>query len=215
MNPFQSDNIWKKKARQGKAQQHPLTPQQEWQKQVNSSSLWLGGGVVLLALYLAAVRAGTVALDASAVVLIVVVGCFCVYTAASLGRLMKNKPEEKAAKKKKKAKKSDRSFKMAPRALRHKQRNYYFCILQSRNDCGHSGFAFSREGVVTGSGICFANRSAAQKSHWGLSCPAGTAVLSGLFWRAKENVSGGNAFYKSHTNLPHTNTHCTRSSLSS
>ena len=69
----------------------------EWQK--------LGGGVVLLALYLAAVRAGTVALDASAVVLIVVVGCFCVYTAASLGRLMKNKPEEKAAKKKKKAQK--------------------------------------------------------------------------------------------------------------
>ena len=44
MNPFQSDNIWKKKARQGKAQQHPLTPRQEWQKQVNSSSLWLGGG---------------------------------------------------------------------------------------------------------------------------------------------------------------------------
>ena len=74
---------------------------------MNSSSLWLGGGVVLLALYLAAVRAGTVALDASAVVLIVVVGCFCVYTAASLGRLMKNKPEEKAAKKKKKAKKID------------------------------------------------------------------------------------------------------------
>ena len=59
MNPFQSDNIWKKKARQGKAQQHPLTPQQEWQKQVNSSNLWLGGGVVLLALYLAAVRPGT------------------------------------------------------------------------------------------------------------------------------------------------------------
>ena len=110
MNPFQSDNIWKKKARQGKAQQHPLTPQQEWQKQVNSSSLWLGGGVVLLALYLAAVRAGTVALDASAVVLIVVVGCFCVYTAASLGRLMKNKPEEKAAKKKKKAKKIDNAY---------------------------------------------------------------------------------------------------------
>ena len=44
MNPFQSDNIWKKKARQGKVQQHPLTPQQEWQKQVSSSSLWLGGG---------------------------------------------------------------------------------------------------------------------------------------------------------------------------
>ena len=106
MNPFQSDNIWKKKARQGKAQQHPLTPQQEWQKQVSSSSsLWLGGGVVLLALYLAAIRTGTVALDASAIVLIVVVGCFCIYTAASLGKLMKNKPEEKPVKKKKKAKK--------------------------------------------------------------------------------------------------------------
>ena len=101
MNPFQSDNIWKKKARQGKAQQNPLTPQQEWQKQVNSSSLWLGGGVVLLALYLGAIRTGAVALDASAIVLIIVVGCFCVYTAASLGKLMKNKPEEKPAKKKK------------------------------------------------------------------------------------------------------------------
>ena len=100
---------------------------------MNSSSLWLGGGVVLLALYLAAVRAGTVALDASAVVLIVVVGCFCVYTAASLGRLMKNKPEEKAAKKKKeKPKKSDRSFKMLRVRCAIKQRNYYFCILQSR-----------------------------------------------------------------------------------
>lgn len=125
MNPFQSDNIWKKKARQGKAQQHPLTPQQEWQKQVNSSSLWLGGGVVLLALYLAAVRAGTVALDASAVVLIVVVGCFCVYTAASLGRLMKNKPEEKAAKKKKKAKKR------------------LITRTESQKICGFSGFCFS------------------------------------------------------------------------
>lgn len=105
MNPFQSDNIWKKKARQGKAQQNPLTPQQEWQKQVSSSSLWLGGGVVLLALYLGAIRTGAVALDASAIVLIIVVGCFCVYTAASLGKLMKAKPEEKPAKKKK-AKKS-------------------------------------------------------------------------------------------------------------
>ncbi len=76
---------------------------------MNSSSLWLGGGVVLLALYLAAVRAGTVALDASAVVLIVVVGCFCVYTAtASLGRLMKNKPEKRQQKEeKRKPKKSD------------------------------------------------------------------------------------------------------------
>ena len=104
---------------------------------------------------------------------------------------------------------------MAPRALRHKQRNYYFCILQSRNDCGHSGFAFSREGVVTGSGICFANRSAAQKSHWGFHALRAPPSFLVLFWRAKENVSGGNAFYKSHTNLPHTNTHCTRSSLSS
>ncbi len=45
MNPFQSDNIWKKKARQGKAQQHPLTPRQEWQKQVNRADR--GGGLLL------------------------------------------------------------------------------------------------------------------------------------------------------------------------
>ena len=105
MNPFQSDNIWKKKARQGKAQQHPLTPQEEWRKQMNSNSLWLVGGVVLLALYLAAIRSGAVAPDASSTVLLVVVICFCVYTAAALGKLRKNKPEEKPAKKKK-AKKS-------------------------------------------------------------------------------------------------------------
>ena len=91
---------------------------------------------------------------------------------------------------------------MAPRALRHKQRNYYFCILQSRNDCGHSGFAFSRERVVTGSGICFANRSAAQKFHWGFHALRAPPSFLVLFWRAKENVSGGNAFYKSHINLP-------------
>ena len=125
MNPFQSDNIWKKKALQGKAQQHPLTPQQEWQKQVNSSSLWLGGGET--AVYQCALQGSYVGtqkracvlgekdgvwqkasgfcMPVLAIVLIVVVGCFCVYTAASLGRLMKNKPEEKAAKKKKKAQK--------------------------------------------------------------------------------------------------------------
>ena len=78
---------------------------------------------------------------------------------------------------------------MAPRALRHKQRNYYFCILQSRNDCGHSGFAFSREGVVTGSGICFANRSAAQKSHWGFHALRALPSFLVLFWRAKENLA--------------------------
>ena len=74
---------------------------------------------------------------------------------------------------------------------------------------------FHGKGVVTGSGICFANRSAAQKSHWGFHALRALPSFLVLFWRAKENVSGGNAFYKSHTNLPHTNTHCTRSSLSS
>ena len=36
--------------------------------------------------------------------LIVVVGCFCVYTAASLGRLMKNKPEGERQQRRKKQK---------------------------------------------------------------------------------------------------------------
>ena len=91
---------------------------------MNSSSLWLGGGVVLLALYLAAVRASTVALDASAVVLIVVVGCFCVYTAASLGRLMKNKPEERQQRRKRKQKR-------------------LITRTESQKICGFSGFCFS------------------------------------------------------------------------
>ena len=50
MNLFQSDNIWKKQARQ--SQKKPLTPEEEWKKQFNSNSLWLLGGGVLLALYL-------------------------------------------------------------------------------------------------------------------------------------------------------------------
>ena len=66
-----------------------------------SGSAALAVGADLMAQYGADSLIGRTA----AVVLIVVVGCFCVYTAASLGRLMKNKPEEKAAKKKKKAKK--------------------------------------------------------------------------------------------------------------
>ena len=66
MNPFQSDNIWKRRPGRARRKQHPLHTAAGVAKQVNSSSLWLGGGVVLLALYLAAVRAGTVALDAEA-----------------------------------------------------------------------------------------------------------------------------------------------------
>ena len=85
MNPFQSDNIWKKQARQG--QKKPLTPEEEWRKQFNSNSLWLLGGVVLLALYLGAIRAGSIALDGSSTVLVIVVSGFCIYSAATLGRL--------------------------------------------------------------------------------------------------------------------------------
>ena len=40
-------------------------------------------------------------------------------------------------------------FKMAPRALRHKQRKYYF-LLQLRKICGFSGVAFSPEGSWRG-----------------------------------------------------------------
>lgn len=103
MNPFQSDNIWKKQARQGKKK--PLSPEEEWQKQFNSNSLWLLGGVVLLALYLGAIRAGTIALDGSATVLVVVVSCFCIYSAATLGKMWKNKPDSVSSKKSKKNRK--------------------------------------------------------------------------------------------------------------
>ena len=36
------------------------------------------------------------------------------------------------------------------------------------------------------------------KAPLGLSCPAGTAVLSGSLLQPKENIPGGNAFYKRH-----------------
>ena len=40
------------------------------------------------------------------------------------------------------------------------------------------------------------------KAPLGLSCPAGTAVLSGSLLQPKENVLGGNAFCKSHRTCP-------------
>ena len=103
MNPFQSDNIWKKQARQG--QKKPLTPEEEWKKQFNSNSLWLLGGVVLLALYLGAIRAGSIVPDGSSTVLVVVVSGFCIYSAATLGKLWKSKPADPSPKKKSKSRK--------------------------------------------------------------------------------------------------------------
>ena len=38
---------------------------------------------------------------------------------------------------------------MAPRALRHKQRKYYFYNLQFRNDCGRFGTAFFTDRAVS------------------------------------------------------------------
>ena len=84
----------------------------------------LGGGVVLLALYLAAVRAGTVALDASAVVLIVVVGCFCIYTAASLRQADEEQAGGKGSKEEKESKKR------------------LITRTESQKICGFSGFVF-------------------------------------------------------------------------
>ena len=63
MGLFQSDNYWKKKARSAKLQSAPLDPEAAWRKAVTSSTLWLVGGIALIAFYLSGARAGVVTID--------------------------------------------------------------------------------------------------------------------------------------------------------
>ena len=60
---------------------------------------------MLLALYLGAIRAGSIALDGSSTVLVVVVSGFCIYSAATLGKLWKSRPADPSPKKKSKSRK--------------------------------------------------------------------------------------------------------------
>lgn len=100
MGLFQSDNYWKKKARSAKLQQSaPLDPEAAWRKAVTSSTLWLVGGIALIAFYLSGARAGVVTIDSGVMILLVLIGCYCLYLASALGKLWKQKPGSKRKKK--------------------------------------------------------------------------------------------------------------------
>lgn len=79
MGLFQSDNYWKKKARSAKLQSAPLDPEAAWRKAVTSSTLWLVGGIALIAFYLSGARAGVVTIDSGVMILLVLIGCYCLY----------------------------------------------------------------------------------------------------------------------------------------
>lgn len=92
MNPFQSNNIWKRAARKKKLSEHPETPEQTWRRQVVSTALWLTGGVAVLSLFMAALRSGALPLNVENGVVLAVVGLYTLYNAAALGRLWRGKP---------------------------------------------------------------------------------------------------------------------------
>ena len=99
MGLFQSDNYWKKKARSAKLQSAPMEPEAAWRKAVTSSTLWLVGGIVLIAFYLSGARAGVVTIDTGVMILLMLIGCYCLYLASALGKLWKQKPGPKGKKK--------------------------------------------------------------------------------------------------------------------
>lgn len=91
MNPFQSNNIWKRAARACRRAEHPDTPEQARRKQLTSTSLWLIGGVVVLALLLTALRSGALAPSLENIVILAIVALYTLYNAVSLGRACRKK----------------------------------------------------------------------------------------------------------------------------
>lgn len=94
MNPFQSNNIWKRAAREGKRAEHPDTPEQTRRKQRKSTALWLTGGVVILVLFLSAIQAGALPLNLENGVILAIVGLYTLYNAVSLGRMLRDKSDK-------------------------------------------------------------------------------------------------------------------------
>lgn len=91
MNIFQSDNIWKRAARERKRAEHPDTPEEARRRQLTSTALWLIGGVVVLVLFLAAIRSGTLALNLENGAILAIVALYTLYNAVSLGRACRRK----------------------------------------------------------------------------------------------------------------------------
>lgn len=105
MGLFESDNIWKRRARQQEAALHPLTPHEQWEKELRSNCVWLAGGVLVLALSAAAVAVGAMPLNLTTIVILFMVGAYSVMTARQIGQLRKNEPELTGDEKKKARKK--------------------------------------------------------------------------------------------------------------
>ena len=94
MNPFQSSNIWKRAAREKRQAEQPKTPEQIWRGELISTSLWLTGGVAVLALLAAAVRSSILLLNGENGIILAVVGLYTLYNATALGRLWKDRPRK-------------------------------------------------------------------------------------------------------------------------
>lgn len=105
MNIFQSDNIWKRKARAEKAAQNPPTPHEQWESQLRSNWLWLIGGIIVVALYLVGLANGAIGINLTSVVVVVMVALYCLMSVKQILDLKKNEPDLTAAEKKKMKKK--------------------------------------------------------------------------------------------------------------
>jgi len=104
MRLFESDNIWKRKAREQYRASHPLTPHEKWKQELRSQYLWLTGGILVAALTGAAIAAGAAELDLTTGVILLMVTAYSGLTAKQIGDLRKNEPaltpeEKKRAKK--------------------------------------------------------------------------------------------------------------------
>ena len=101
MGLFESDNIWKRKAREEREALHPMTPHEKWEKELRSNCLWLAGGALVVALSVVAVAMDVMTLNLTTAVVVLMVGAYCVMTARQIGQLRRNEPELPAAEKKK------------------------------------------------------------------------------------------------------------------
>lgn len=95
MNPFQSNNIWKRMAREKKKAEHPDTPEQSRRRQQRGTLLWLTGGIVMLALFSAGIYAGALPLNVENGVILAIIGLYTIYNAGSLRRAKGDKSGKK------------------------------------------------------------------------------------------------------------------------
>lgn len=95
MGIFESDNIWKKRARKRRQAASPNAQWEEWKRKRDSNILWLGSAALLIVLYLIAIAMGTIALDLPACILLGVLACYCVTSVSSLKKHMDSEPEKR------------------------------------------------------------------------------------------------------------------------